>query len=269
MAVDLGDLYRITFTLTDPGGQPVDADVMSLTIMLPDGTNTEITPVASISTGQYQYDYLTVQVGRHVAHWVGTGTNPGANAEVFDVGLDSPALISLRTAKKQLNLSLDDTGEDDEVRDYVEAASLAVERHLGEAVAVRTVTERQRLSGGLLVLNVIPVLSVLSLASLDGSRTWDVSSIYVSPAGVAHVGHLTWWFRHDVVAGYKVGQPAVAANIRLATAIIVEHLWQTKRGSRGVARPGAMDDTMMARGMGFAVPNRALELLGDGMPGVA
>lgn len=268
MAVDLGDLYRLSFTLTAPGGWPASSGEMTLSVTLPDGTSTDIGTVAPVSTGVYQHDYLTTQSGRHVARWLGTGANPGAHVEAFDVlGQAPPYLISVPTAKRQLKIT--ESNQDDEVRDYVEAASLVVERHLGEAIAPRPVTEQQEVENGTLILNVFPVISLVSLSTVDGSQTWDTSTLHPSSSGVVRIGTLTGWFRHRVTVTYMVGQPVVPANIRLATAIIVEHLWQSKRGTRGGPNAGGMQDTMMAHGLGYAIPNRALELLGTPTPGVA
>lgn len=268
MAVDLGDLYRLAFTLTDPDGVTVDADSMALTITLPDNTTTVIDPVTSVATGQYQHDYLTVQAGRHVAHWVGTGAHPGSNVDVFDViEPDAPYLVSLAAAKKQLNIT--GTDLDDELRTYVEATTTVVDDLTGRLSVRRTITERNEIDGGVLVLKRSPVISLTSLATVDGSYTWDVSQLHPSEAGVVHVHSQFGWHRRHVTATYVAGLQVIPANMQLAAAIIIEHLWQTKRGSRGASLPGGLEDTMMPRGLGFAVPNRAIELLGLGMPGVA
>jgi hypothetical protein len=60
----------------------------------------------------------------------------------------------------------------------------------------------------------------------------------------------------------------IRATDSLAAQIIIEHLWQTRRGARGGPRPGGMDTTLV-HGLGFAIPNAALELLGTGIPGMA
>jgi len=267
MAVDLGDLYRLSMTLTSPAGGLVNADTMTLTITLPDGS-TAPNVVAPTSTGHYQYDYLTVQAGRHIAHWVGTGTNPGAYVDFFDVLPAAPmSLISLASAKAQLKITSDDS--DEELRGYIEASTYAVEHLAGEAIVRRSVTEQQDAHGGVMVLKVTPVIALTSLATLDGSQSWDVSLLHPTPAGVVHLRHLVGWTRCPLLVTYQVGYAVVQANYLLAASIIIEHLWQTKRGSKGGPNVGGMQDTMMPRGLGFAVPNRAIELIGDGMPGVA
>lgn len=283
---DLGSLYRLAFTLKSPDGALVSSDTMTLTIIKPDGTTTVITPVTPVSAGTYRYDYLTAQSGRHVASWVGTGANPGAYSEAFDVGTVTPnALISLADAKQQLNIT--STTSDDELRIFIEAATAAVERHRNEAIIRRSVVEEHYLDdytwgfgqnygqpaawgvpARKLALDCRPAISLTSIARVDGTMTWDVANLHLSPGGIVDVlfglplsGHVTVTY----IAGYQT----IPAEFQLATRIIVEHLWQTQRGNKGWPKPGGMDDSLSTIGLGFAIPNRALELLGTGSPGFA
>jgi hypothetical protein len=286
MAIDVGDLYRLTYTNSSPGGGPVSAGTMTLTITLPDGTTAAPVTVAPVSAGVYLYDYQTVQAGRHLARWVGTGTNPGAYVEVFDVRPAAPAyLISLADAKQQLNIT--STASDEELRVYLEAVTAIAERIRGEALIRRTFTDEKYLPDffrgygqvdaaqpygtttvrSTVALNHTPAVSLTSVSRVNGSMTWDTTLLRLDPDGIvdvlfgpALVGHLTITY----VAGYSI----VPAEVGLATRIILQHLWETQRGSRGGPRPGGLDVTAVP-GMGFAVPNRAVELLGGGMPGFA
>src|SRR4051812_2397971 len=119
MAVDLGDLYRCSWTNISPSGGNVNAGSVTLTITLPDQTSVVVTPVSPTTTGVYQYDYQTVQAGRHLARWVGTGANPGAQPEEFDVRPANPGyIISLGDVRQQLNLTT--TVNDEELRYSIE-----------------------------------------------------------------------------------------------------------------------------------------------------
>lgn len=269
MAVDLGDLYRCSWTNVSPSGGNVNAGVVTLTITLPDQTSTVVTPISPVTTGVYQYDYQTVQAGRHLARWVGTGANPGAQSEEFDVRPANPGyIVSLADARQQLNLTT--TVNDEELRYYVEATTAIVEELRGETIALRTVTEERELKTGRFPLSHTPVVSLTSVARVDGSSSWDVSKLYVSPAGVLSpinpmtVNDLRGWVRVVYVAGYAV----VPANVGLAARIIIQHLWKTQRASRGGAIRGGVDDGLVT-GSGFAVPYSARDLLGAGMPGFA
>jgi hypothetical protein len=287
MAIDLGDLYRLSMTLTSPAGGLVNADTMTLTITLPDDT-TVPTVVAPASTGHYQYDYLTTQPGRHVAHWVGTGTNPGAYVDIFDVRTASPGyLVSLATMKNQLNLN-NTTASDEDLRDFIESATDAVERIRNEAVIRRTFVDEiylpeyfrgigqvanSAMPYGIdtarfrVAISHTPALSLTSVARVDGTMTWDVANLHLDPAGIIDVmfgptlvGHIAVTY----VAGYRI----VPESFTKAAEFIVQNLWQTRRGVKGGPRVGGTETTMVP-GIGFAIPNQAMELLGGGMPGMA
>ncbi|WP_027930698.1 hypothetical protein [Amycolatopsis thermoflava] len=265
MAVDLGDVYRCTFANKNPSGTLVNADTVTLTITLPDDTTTVVTPVTPTSTGNYQYDYTTVQAGRHRARWVGVGANPGAHVEVFDVRpAEVPYIVSLADAKEQLNGA--SSASDEELRFFLEGTTGAVEGHLGQAVVRRNFTEEVAVTGGRAVLTWSPVVALISATTVDGV-VLDVDDLNLSPSGVVSgIG-----IRSRVVFVYKAGMAIVPANVGLAARIILQHLWETQRGSSGGARPGGLGDSMqLGQGhFGYALPNRAIELLGAGLPGIA
>jgi len=272
MAIDVGDLYRCSWTNTAPGsGGLVNAGSIALTITLPDGATTSPTVVnPPATTGQYVYDYQTVQAGRHSARWVGTGTNPGAHVEVFDVRpADVPYLVSLQDIKDQTNIT--NTVSDEELRRYLESATQVIEDELGMAVVKRTRTEVHQIGRGSLVLNWTPVVAVTALSLVDGTYTWNVNDLHVTPAGVVTSPLGVDPYGHVTVT-YTAGMSVVPANYGLAAMIVVQHLWETQRGSSGGPRAGGLADSMgtgMYAGKGYALPNRAKELLGGGLPGIA
>jgi hypothetical protein len=181
------------------------------------------------------------------------------------------ALVTLDDAKKQLNITASDTSGDVELQGFVDAATAAVETQLGQVVDRRTVTEEIAAAGRVtsFLLSSVPVISLTSLVSLDGTQTWSVDP------SVAHVdsasGRVTLLsgppFIGPGIAIYQAGMTAVRANIRLAALIIIQHLWETQRGTMGVQLGGDSDNYVAGRG--FAVPRRAIELLGTPLPGVA
>jgi len=274
MAIDVGDLYRCSWTNTAPGsGGLVNAGSVALTITLPDGTTANPTVVnPPATTGQYVYDYQTVQAGRHSARWVGTGTNPGAHVEAFDVrSANVPYLVSLQDIKDQTNITNDVS--DEELRSYLESATGVIERHLGQAVVKRTYVEEHQIGRGALVLNWTPVVAVTSLALVDGTHSWNVNELHTTPAGVVTTPNGVDPYGHVTVT-YTAGMAIVPEEYGLAARIIVQHLWETQRGSVGGPRAGGLGDTLMSNsggysGKGYAIPNRALELLGGGLSGIA
>jgi hypothetical protein len=267
MAVDLGDVLRLNYTHLSPAGAPVSADTMTVTITLPDLTTAGPTTVAPDSTGVYHYDYQTVQVGRHSVRWLGTGANPGAHAEAFDVRTANPPYLASPAAlKAQLNMT--GTADDDELRLYLEAATGVVERYLKRAVVRRTFTERHTVGHGKLILNWTPVVSLTSVETTDGVTTWDVSGLVVSAAGV--VTTATGSISGEVEAVYVAGDAVVVAEWTLAGLIIAQHLWETQRGQAGGPFAGGLDTPGAGiTSFGYLIPNRAKELLGEPPPMVA
>lgn len=264
----LGQVVRLTHAVYSDAGVLTNAATITLTITLPDGTTTTPTPIVNTGTGSYRYDYTTAQAGRHTYRW--TTTAPIAPDDgTFDVHPTTAGIISFETAKAHLNITAATTTDDEELRGYIEAATEVVERHTGKTVVRRTITEHHTVSGAsMLWLDHRPVLALTSVATYDAVTTWNVPDLHLDDdlglitvtAGSTLTGH--------VVVTYVAGMQIVPSNYRLAAGIIVQHLWQTQRGTRGGPRVGGMDDTATVI-MGYAIPNRALELLGPTPPMVA
>jgi uncharacterized phiE125 gp8 family phage protein len=267
--IDLGAVYQVAVDVTDSSGVPADPASATLTIILPDGTTVSPAVPAPASTGQLRVDYVTTQAGRHLWRLVTTGPTT-AYADVFDVQSATPdSIISLAEARAHLNMRPTETSDDDELRGFIAAATRAVETELGRSVVRRTVTDRFYLSGATtaVLLRHVPVLSLTSVVSSDGATAWnaanlqpDTESGYITVAsGAALTGTV------DVT--YQAGMAVIPEAYRLAAKIIVQHLWETQRGSMGVQLGG--DGESYTPGRGFAVPRRAIELLGSQLPGVA
>ncbi|MFD0885754.1 hypothetical protein ACFQ08_14480, partial [Streptosporangium algeriense] len=75
------------------------------------------------------------------------------------------------------------------------------------------------------------------------------------------------WIAGPVLVVYAAGRTEIPANVLLAALIIIGHLWETQRGT--VAPRLGTDDEVWDPRAGFAVPRRALELLGDQVSGIA
>lgn len=268
MTIDLGDVYQLSYDHYDVSGALASSTSATWTITLPDGT-TDSFAASVIGAGLYRNNYSTVQAGRHLARWVGTGTAAGAYTEAFDVRPADPIyLISLAEAKAHLNMT--SSTHDDELRAFIEASTKAAEDHRDEVLVRRTFihhTDRRQCSS--LVLPRVPVVSLTSVATVDAATTWDVADLHVDgtsgrvtvESGPLLDGHL----RVTYVAGY----PIVPAAFTLAVKIIVQHLWETQRGPQGATRfAGTIDDASLLRfrSINVFVPPRAQELLGDRMP---
>lgn len=259
---DLGDVVPLGIDITNASGNPANAGAVTLTIGLPDGTTTSPTPT-NPSTGRYEYDYPTVQPGRHTVRWVATGGNAGAYTDAFDVGEASPPLIvSLADTKRHLNQTT--TTQDDEVRGFIGTATDIIEDLCGPVV-VRTFSERIEGCGPTIVLSHTPLVAVTSIVSIRPSGpAYDMANVDVDlPTGVLELLDGTW-FRGSLRALYKAGRPVVPRALRLAALVIIQHMWRTQLGSSTAARRRDRGDDYAEPipGMGYSIPNRAMELMG-------
>jgi uncharacterized phiE125 gp8 family phage protein len=268
---DVGDVVPLGITVTNADGVPSDATSVTLTIGLPDGTTVTPTVVHVASSGVYTVDYPTAMEGLHTVRWVATGTNATSYQDVFNVREITEQLIGLAQAKRQLSVTLPEY--DDEVRMFIAAAGRAVEDHLCKTLVRRTFTEKHYRVCGRLILNHVPVISIVSVASTDGATTWDPDDLDVdTDTGIVRSlsGAALWG---DLNVTLVAGMRSVPPNYLLAVRIITEHLWQTMRGqTQPDTSAGGYGDSLDARAgglVGFAIPNRALELLGKPPPLVA
>ncbi|GII89627.1 hypothetical protein Ssi03_76170 [Sphaerisporangium siamense] len=263
----VGAVVTLTTEVRDFADQLVDPAAITLTVLLPDGTTAgpfTAPQVVRDSAGAYHYDFATTVPGRHIARWVST-TPTGVDEESFDVAAmwAEAGVISLGEAKAQLNITGRD--QDEELQGFVRAVTEVCERYAG---ALARTVHTQRVEGGRgIALNHFPILSVTSitavwpghvppaLADLDVDET---TGVIQRKDGGRMCGPL--------IVTYLAGRPAIPPNVRLAALIILQHLWETQRGQ--VAPRFGADDTWDPR-FGFAIPRRALELLGERVGGIA
>ncbi|WP_132123140.1 phage gp6-like head-tail connector protein [Actinocrispum wychmicini] len=264
MAFDLGDTVALTADCHATGGQLVNAATVTLTITALDGTtSTPIVPTPPTVVGRYRYDVVPVPTGRHLVRWVFTGP-ADAYTDAFDVDpADIPLVLSLEGGKRQLNITT--TDHDEEIRDYLTAVTDVIEALCGPVVT-RTIVEVHEFRCALvLVLRQPPILSVRSVTPIRTAGTAPaVSDLDVdSDTGTLRRKDCRWLLGGPWRVTYTAGRPVVPAGIRLAARIILDHLWRTQNGADGLPAL-AHDDyavTQPIAGLGFAVPNRALELV--------
>lgn len=264
MPYDLGATVRLNAECQDPGGALTTADTVSVTVTLPDGTTA--TPAATETapdTGSYQADYVTTLPGRHAVRWVFTGP-ADAWTDTFDVRpVAPPTILSLADAKKHLKLKPGRSDRDDEIRGWTESITRGIEGLCGPVV-VRTIEERHDVGRArTIVLNHVPALELVSVSPiLAGGVAYDVAGLDLDPdTGLVQRldgGSLTGPLR----VAYTAGRPIVPASITAAVRIILQHLWRTTQGpSRPQPGTGDFDVSEPISGFGYAIPNRALQLL--------
>lgn len=178
-------------------------------------------------------------------------------------------LISLAQAKRHLTIAADSTSYDDEVQLWIDATVTAVEKARGQIVQQRSFTDEGDFGTGTtsFVLTNVPVLAITAVATVDNAQTWDPAALHVAPdSGVVTVLSGPP-LRGLATVSYTAGMATIPANYTAAGLIILQHLWMTRRGAGAVPRGG--EDEMYVPALGYAVPRRAVELLGLSLPGVA
>lgn len=175
-------------------------------------------------------------------------------------------IVTVAEAKSQLNKG--GTVDDDELALYVAAVNEPVARYIGYATPTAA---EDTFDGGShdLLLTRRPVLSVESV-TVDGAAlaadTYTVDKL----AGV--LPSLRGCFAagtQNVVVAYTAGRTEVPPHAKLAALIIIQHLWETQRGRDSRRLPRGEEDVVQFAGFGFAIPNRAAQLLGSPTPGIA
>lgn len=180
------------------------------------------------------------------------------------------AIVTLRAGKKQLNIDEDDTRDDLEIQLYIDALVQPMERELGRVVEQRTFVDEYDFPAGTtsFLLRQVPAVSLTSIAAVDGSTTWSADPTAMHLSGES--GRVTVLSGSPlsglVAVTYVAGPATVAANVQLAGLIVLQHLWETQRGRMGTV-PGGGGEFMVPAG--YALPNRACELLGIQLPGIA
>lgn len=185
-------------------------------------------------------------------------------------------VLTLADAKIHLNIAANVSTYDAELQGFIDATVPQIERYLGGPAEVRAVTETVERTdcGRAIPLTFRPFVSLTSI-TIGGVET-DISTVYPTPGRVLRkqFGFPFWptWIEPCVVT-YQAGQGSDALPaISLAAKIIVAHLWSTQRGNAGGRGPSANNEYgstsagTVAPGFGFAIPNRALELLNPFAP---
>jgi hypothetical protein len=271
MPFDLGATARLTAECRDPGGTLTTAGTATVTITLPDGTSVSPSATETTPLGTYTADYVTAQPGRHTVRWV--FTSPAhAYTDSFDVApAQSTALLSLADAKRHLNLT--SATDDDEVRAWIGATTEAVEWFVGPVVPRTVVEDHTATSPGVLALRQVPVLELTSVAGiLTGATGYEVDTLSLDGASgiVRRLDGAT--LAGPLRVTYEAGRRIVPPVITAAARIILQHLWRTQQGpGRPQLGVGDFDVTEPIPGLGYAIPNRAMQLLSPYQlpPGVA
>jgi hypothetical protein len=177
------------------------------------------------------------------------------------------SIVTLAEAKAQLRIDPADTADDAELQAYVDAITSVVEEYKHEIVEQRRISEdldlcdRRRFR-----LWSAPVVSLVSVASVDGSTTWDVSNMRLdTSSGLVRV------LSGPAVSGlveavYLAGYATVPERYKRGALVILQHAWETQRGSSGPVRGGVIGAEEIHPRFYYSIPRKALEWLGAPRP---
>jgi uncharacterized phiE125 gp8 family phage protein len=276
MSYTLGQQVILTTAVTDTLGAPTDA-TMSLVVTRPDGSTLVSGVGLTIThsgTGAYSCNVPTTQAGTYLYLWTASGAAIGVDDGQFDVLAITRRIASLADVK--LHLNKQNTADDVEIQDFMDAAQAVITREVGDVVptAYTEMIPLDRWSCHL-ALTRAPVLSVTSVGLWQGGsvpvalastdyRLYGDSGIVERING----GYPIPFIGTDASVTYVAGVAgAIPPNIRLAYLELTAHLWRnTQQGRNRRVRGTGPEDDVATVGLGFSLPNRVRELLGPKRP---
>jgi hypothetical protein len=206
VSFDIGDVVTLDFT-DSVNGVLTDPTALTLTITLPDGTTSPVTP-SHTSTGVYAGTYVPTMNGLHSYVWQATGVGQSTERGEFWVGTG----ISVADVKLRLNKTL--SVDDSEITSMLDAAFAEYAEHVGPMPG--PVTETLSGGGTTLILRSPNVTAITTAAYSDGT-TITVDDLVVDNGivswGYGTAGYFTRGIR-NVTVTYTVG--ALPANHREA-----------------------------------------------------
>lgn len=265
MSYALGQPVPLRALVRDAAGDLDNAETVTLSITLPDGTT--VTPTVTnppVLTGTYVYDYMPTLPGLHTVRWVFTGINsaaPPVDSFYVDLGPTGlPPLASLAEAREQCRVySVDD---DALLQRYLRVASGHCERRT--QMWRRQILAKTADGGRDLVRLRYPVISITTVTESGYALTADGYTTVLDD-GLLYRGPSTgcgWrWAtgRQNVAVTYVAGAAAgiVPDEIRQGVLLLTEHLWNTQRGGSRLPRTDGGGDWTLP--VGFTIPNAVLE----------
>lgn len=165
-----------------------------------------------------------------------------------------------------LKAHLNDTGgaDDAELLPMLDAAVEVVEGIAGPLSAGDVTETHYGVASRLLVLRKAPVSAVaaVSVTPAGGVATAWTADAYTLDGDLGALRSVAGMFFGDVTVTYTVTPVATPAAVSLAILVVAAHLWETQRGAGPSPIPGQPDSgEVFAPGVGYAIPNRARELL--------
>jgi len=275
---DVGDRVNVDTVVTNAlTGAPTNATV-TVAVTKPD--NTLLTPTPTInnpSVGAYNCDIDTTLPGNYRVYWSASGTVVGKDEYQFFVQPSGFRLVSVTDAKNHINKSATYTGDDNELRGFIDTAGELVDYLAGPTVN-RTVVEYHDGGGEAVYPRTWPVVSITQVVETwpgGPARTLTPGSEYQFNPQTGAVRRCVntfngWYFvpgADAVQLTYIAGRPQPwPARIRMASLDLVAHLWRTSQAGRGAGRPQITATDTVVEVNGMPIPTRVHGLLAGMKP---
>lgn len=267
MIYDIGDKVTLSTIVKTEAGTPVNTPALTIAVTKPDGTAVSPAPtVTNTGSGGLYTAQVTVdqaELWRYV--WTASGTVVAVEPGQFTVRTQNVYVASMEEFKAHLNRS--DATDDVELRTYLASATEWVEAELGGPLSVTTYTEMHTPRGLIITPFKTQLVSVTSITPISpvGASAFDSSLYYADTTLGLIVAYRYWPAPGPYTVAYRAGLSSIRERHKLAGLIVAAHLWDVQNGFAGRRNTTEFAPT----GLGFAVPNRARELLApDRMPAI-
>jgi hypothetical protein len=276
MAVEVGQQYETTATITDRTGALAAPAVVHLNVTLPNGTTTNLdSSIVNDSTGKYHADYTMTMEGLHIFVWTTIGPvnykTDYVNANVFR------SIVGIDEARDFAGYTEGD--RDDIFRQVIAAATELAESIAGACVQRRYVDEIVTgYSAQVIRLPHAPLPTAASVESVKsvypfGPQWTNTSDFIVYPdSGTVELSSLIEFWRGPWKVTYTAGRLVIPQKIQLAVKEIIYDMWSTQRPYGDDSFEPGPEDTARFEQMlaSYKIPPHAEALLEtEAQPGFA
>lgn len=173
-------------------------------------------------------------------------------------------VASLAEFKKHINYAGSGTTDDTELTIHLTSASDWAEETIGGPLTVTPYTELTEMQSGRFFPKRRPLVSVTSITPELGSDLDPGSYVVDVDRHLVRMLYTWGWPCTWYTIVYTAGLSTIPERVKLAGLIVAAHLWQTQNGGGGLPVPGDVnsnESVMFSSSLGFAIPNRARDLL--------
>ena len=273
MATDFGEIAVRSVQITNAAGAAVDADTLpSWTVTLPDGTAGSSPGVQHGTVGEYFVNYIGPQAGRYEDTWTATvgGLTAKFGPDVFHVRAAAPGpIVSLADVRRHLTIRNLDPGRDEQLRDFLDAATDLAEDYTGRTYRRATFVETYDGGGALIALLHTPVASITSIVQNGTAVTQYVLDPIAGTLSRGTISAPYAWIDgiQNITVTSVAGGPVVKPRVRLGVLELTRHLWETQRGGSNLPRQAGAGDDWDPRS-GYSIPRKVSQMLDfDKSPG--